>query len=70
MSTQVAGDRVEGQGQGRGGDGGGYAFEQFTAVRRYQPTLAFSPDGGEVAYSTNTSGQFNLWWTQNHPRPW
>ncbi|MDP9367096.1 MAG: S9 family peptidase [Chloroflexota bacterium] len=61
MSTQVAGENAQGQGQGRGGDGGGYAFEQFTAVRRYQPTLAFSPDGGEVAYSTNTSGQFNLW---------
>ncbi len=38
-----------------------YTFEQFTAVRRYQPTLTFSPDGGEVAYSTDTSGQFNLW---------
>lgn len=38
-----------------------YMFEQFTAIRRYQPTLAFSPDGSEVAYSTNTSGQFNLW---------
>ncbi len=38
-----------------------YVFEQFTAVRRYQPTLAFSPDGSEVAYVTDTSGQFNLW---------
>ena len=38
-----------------------YVFEQFAAVRRYQPTLAFSPDGSEVAYATNTSGQFNLW---------
>ena len=38
-----------------------YDFEQFTAVRRYQPTLSFSPDGSEIAYSTNTSGQFNLW---------
>jgi dipeptidyl aminopeptidase/acylaminoacyl peptidase len=38
-----------------------YAFDQFTAIRRYQPTLAFSPDGSSVAYSTNTSGQFNLW---------
>jgi dipeptidyl aminopeptidase/acylaminoacyl peptidase len=38
-----------------------YAFEQFTAVRRYQPALTFSPDGAEIAYSTNTSGQFNLW---------
>ncbi|HEY7034091.1 MAG TPA: S9 family peptidase [Thermomicrobiales bacterium] len=38
-----------------------YAFDQFTAIRRYQPTLAFSPDGAAVAYSTNTSGQFNVW---------
>lgn len=36
-------------------------FEQFTAIRRYQNTLAFSPDGAEIAYSVNTSGQFNLW---------
>ena len=38
-----------------------YTFEQFTAIRRYQPTLSFSPDGSEIAYVTNTSGQFNLW---------
>ena len=38
-----------------------YTFEQFTAVRRYQPTLSFSPEGSEIAYVTNTSGQFNLW---------
>jgi dipeptidyl aminopeptidase/acylaminoacyl peptidase len=38
-----------------------YTFEQFTAIRLYQPALAFSPDGSEIAYSTNTSGQFNLW---------
>ena len=38
-----------------------YTFEQFTALRRYLPTLAFSPDGSEVAYSVNTSGQYNLW---------
>lgn len=36
-------------------------FKQFAAVRAYQPTLAFSPDGQEVAYSTNISGQFNIW---------
>jgi dipeptidyl aminopeptidase/acylaminoacyl peptidase len=36
-------------------------FEQFTAIRRYQNTLAFSPDGSEIAYSVNTSGQYNLW---------
>jgi dipeptidyl aminopeptidase/acylaminoacyl peptidase len=38
-----------------------YTFEQFTAVRRYQSALSFSPDGTQIAYSTNTSGQFNLW---------
>src|SRR4051794_21220170 len=37
------------------------AFEQFAAIRRYQPALAFSPDGESIAYSTNISGQFNLW---------
>jgi dipeptidyl aminopeptidase/acylaminoacyl peptidase len=38
-----------------------YSFEQFTAIRRYQPTLTFSPDGREIAYVVNTSGQFNIW---------
>jgi dipeptidyl aminopeptidase/acylaminoacyl peptidase len=38
-----------------------YSFEQFTAIRRYQPTLSFSPDGREIAYVVNTSGQFNIW---------
>lgn len=38
-----------------------YGFERYSAVRRFQPTLALSPDGSEVAYVTNTSGQFNLW---------
>ena len=37
------------------------SFERFAAVRSFQPTLAFSPDGSEIAYSINTSGQFNLW---------
>jgi dipeptidyl aminopeptidase/acylaminoacyl peptidase len=37
------------------------AYEQYAAIRRYQPTLSFSPDGESIAYSTNTSGQFNLW---------
>lgn len=36
-------------------------FDQFTAIRRYQSALAFAPDGSEIAYSVNTSGQFNLW---------
>jgi len=38
-----------------------YLFEQFAAVRRYQGNLSLSPDGSEIAYITNTSGQFNLW---------
>ncbi len=36
-------------------------FDQFTAIRRYQSALAFAPDGSEIAYSVNTSGQYNLW---------
>lgn len=36
-------------------------WEQFAAIRRYQPTLAFSPNGTQLAYSVNTSGQFNVW---------
>lgn len=36
-------------------------FEQFFAVRRFQPTLAFSPDGRKVYFSSDISGQFNLW---------
>jgi dipeptidyl aminopeptidase/acylaminoacyl peptidase len=37
------------------------SFEQYTAIRRYQSALALSPDGAQVAYSVNTSGQYNLW---------
>ena len=36
-------------------------YEQFSAIRRYQPVLAFSPDGEHIAYSVNISGQYNLW---------
>ena len=36
-------------------------FNQYTAIRRYQGALAFSPDGEQVAYSVNISGQYNLW---------
>ncbi|MBA3718405.1 MAG: S9 family peptidase [Actinobacteria bacterium] len=38
-------------------------FEQFFAIRRFQPTLAFTPDGRRILFITNTSGQFNLWRT-------
>lgn len=37
------------------------ALQQYTAIRRYMDDMAFSPDGSEIAYSVNTSGQYNLW---------
>jgi dipeptidyl aminopeptidase/acylaminoacyl peptidase len=37
-----------------------YSYEQFAAVRNYGD-LSFSPDGQSVAYTTNASGQFNVW---------
>lgn len=37
-----------------------YTFEQFAAVRRHVG-LTFSPDGQQVAYTNNVSGQFNVW---------
>src|SRR5690349_7091918 len=37
-----------------------YRFEQFAAVRQFQPTVAYSPDGTRIAYVDNTSGQMNL----------
>jgi dipeptidyl aminopeptidase/acylaminoacyl peptidase len=37
------------------------AFEQFFAVRRFQPTLAFTPDSSALLFSSNISGQYNLW---------
>lgn len=37
-------------------------FEQFTAIRRYgYGALSFSPDGSEIVYTVNTSGQYNAW---------
>jgi dipeptidyl aminopeptidase/acylaminoacyl peptidase len=38
-------------------------FEQFFAIRRFQPALEFTPDGSRLLFVTNTSGQFNLWRT-------
>jgi dipeptidyl aminopeptidase/acylaminoacyl peptidase len=38
-------------------------FEQFFAIRRFQPALTFTPDGRKILFVTNTSGQFNLWRT-------
>lgn len=37
-----------------------YHFEQFFATRTYWD-WAFSPDGREVTYVVDTSGQLNLW---------
>lgn len=30
-------------------------------VRRFAPTLAFTPDSSGLLFSTNISGQLNLW---------
>jgi dipeptidyl aminopeptidase/acylaminoacyl peptidase len=45
-----------------------YTFEQFAAVRNYG-SLTFSPDGQWVAYTTNASGQFNVWKQPVTPGP-
>lgn len=37
------------------------AFKDFAPVRRFQPALAISPDATSVVYSSNASGQSNLW---------
>ena len=37
------------------------SFDQYFAYRDYQHTLAFSADGSHVLFSSNISGQFNLW---------
>ena len=36
-------------------------FERYFAFRTHFGNLALSPDGREVAYIVNTSGQFNIW---------
>jgi dipeptidyl aminopeptidase/acylaminoacyl peptidase len=36
-------------------------FERYFAVRGYWGNLAFAPDGSQLAYITNTSGQLNIW---------
>ncbi|OGL46457.1 MAG: hypothetical protein A2161_02465 [Candidatus Schekmanbacteria bacterium RBG_13_48_7] len=38
-----------------------YEFDQFFAMRGYWPVCDFSPDGKELAFITNISGQFNIW---------
>jgi dipeptidyl aminopeptidase/acylaminoacyl peptidase len=36
-------------------------FRDLVPEQRFQPTLAVSPDGTRVAFSANTSGQYNVW---------
>lgn len=36
-------------------------FNRYFATRTHLGNLAFSPDGGHIAYIVNTSGQFNAW---------
>jgi dipeptidyl aminopeptidase/acylaminoacyl peptidase len=36
-------------------------FEQFFAVRRFSSVLAFTVDSANLLFSSNISGQFNLW---------
>jgi dipeptidyl aminopeptidase/acylaminoacyl peptidase len=38
-------------------------YEDFVPTRRFLPALAVSPDGTTVAYSSDDSGQFQLWTT-------
>jgi dipeptidyl aminopeptidase/acylaminoacyl peptidase len=36
-------------------------YSDFVPVQRFEPTVAMSPSGNHVAYSSNASGQFNLY---------
>ena len=36
-------------------------LDEFFASDRYSPTLAFTPDGEDVVYVSNRSGQSNIW---------
>ncbi len=36
-------------------------FDRYFAVRSYGGNLAFAPDGSQLAYIVNTSGQLNIW---------
>lgn len=40
---------------------GKYQFRQFAAIRIYMFPAKYSPDGKEIAYKDNSTGQFNLW---------
>ncbi len=37
------------------------SFRDFVPEQRFEPAVVISPDGHSVAYSTNISGQYNLW---------
>lgn len=37
------------------------ALEQYYAVRRFFGNMDFSPDGADLAYIVDTTGQFNIW---------
>jgi dipeptidyl aminopeptidase/acylaminoacyl peptidase len=52
----MSGDRMSGDEAVR------YAeFARYHAVRLHLGNLAFSPDGHQIAYITNTTGQFDIW---------
>ena len=36
------------------------SYSDYRPDRRFQPTLALSPDGTRVAYADNASGQYDL----------
>jgi dipeptidyl aminopeptidase/acylaminoacyl peptidase len=36
-------------------------YADFAPTQRFQPSIALSPDGSEVAYATNRDDAFNLW---------
>ncbi|MEP7293021.1 MAG: hypothetical protein ABI835_14660, partial [Chloroflexota bacterium] len=38
-----------------------YRFDQFAATRTYTGSIAYSPDGKQIAHVNNATGQFNLW---------
>lgn len=36
-------------------------FTDYVPLQRFQPAVAVSPDGTQVAYSSNRAGQYHLW---------
>jgi dipeptidyl aminopeptidase/acylaminoacyl peptidase len=37
-----------------------YTFEQFARVTLFYPTVAYSPDGSQIGFISNVSGQYNF----------